>query len=99
MNVKQMMIAMVVLTTAGSAFAAGDVDPFPAQKPFVSTKTRTEVQAELAQVRAQGVIGQGEDPNYPALPPVRSTRSRDEVRAEAIEAVKHHKFNPDYDVN
>lgn len=96
MNVQRLIAALAVLAATGSVFA-GDVDPFPKQQPPVSTKTRAEVQAELAQARAQGWVTGGEEPDYPKIQ-VKSTRSRAEVRAEAIESVKNRKRNPDYDI-
>ncbi len=96
MNVQRLIAALAVLAATGSVFA-GDVDPFPTQEPVVSTKTRAEVQAELAQARAQGLLPRGDIQNFPVLAPARSTRSREEVRSEAIESVKNRKRNPGYD--
>ena len=89
MNIKQLIAAATVLAATGAAFA----EARPVDTPFVSTKTRAEVRAELAQAQAQGLLMRRERQNYPVSAPVRSTRSRDEVRAEAIEAMKHPQRN------
>lgn len=96
MNVKQAMVAAVVFAAAGSVLA-GNVNPFPDQRPVVSTKTRAEVKAELAQARAQGWVTGGNEPNYPIIAPTPGTRSREEVKAEAIKTAKNRQRNPDYD--
>lgn len=90
MNIKQLVAAATVLAATGAAFAEAR---YPVDTPFVSTKTRAEVRAELEQARAQGLLTWGESRNYPVSAPVRSTRSREEVRAEAIEAMKHPQRN------
>ena len=95
MNAKQLIIATAVLVATTSIFA-GEVTQFTDQKPVVSTKTRADVQAEVSQARAQGLLPQERQWNYPAAAPARSTRTREEVRAEAVEAAKHYRRNLDY---
>lgn len=67
----------ICLAAAGSAFADDiTIDP----TPFVSTRSRAEVIAEMQQARRAGV-----DPwsdSYDPLVAFRSTRTRDEVMAE-----------------
>ncbi|RZI42655.1 DUF4148 domain-containing protein [Herbaspirillum sp. HC18] len=53
MNVKNLIAAVSVFAAAGSAFAQGNSE-FVEFTNFVSTKTRAEVQAELAQAPARG---------------------------------------------
>jgi hypothetical protein len=55
-----------------------------ADAPFVSTRTRSEVKAELQQALAQGTVQTGEADHAVAAT---STRSRADVRAEARQAV------------
>jgi hypothetical protein len=85
MNVKTLIAAVTLLTSAGAVFA-GDVNPFVEHTPVVSTKTRAEVIAEMQQaaakrgpMRTSDLVDYGNDV---------STRTRDEVRNEAIQAVK-----------
>jgi len=63
---------------SGEAYGYADV-------PFVSTRTRSEVKAELQQALAQGAVQTGEADH--AVAAAASTRSRAEVRAEAREAM------------
>ncbi|MEC4722871.1 MULTISPECIES: DUF4148 domain-containing protein [Noviherbaspirillum] len=56
------------------------------QEHIRSTKSRAQVQEELRQAQAQGLIGVGDEPFYPYQPKFVSSRSRAEVRAEAIQA-------------
>lgn len=89
MNIKQLVAAATVLAATGAAFAEAR---YPVDTPFVSTKTRAEVRAELEQARAQGLLTRDRE-RHPVFAPVQSTRSREEVRAEAIEAMKHPQRN------
>ena len=86
---------IALATAAGAAFSqtvmvaegygqAGGSD----SAPFVSTRTRAEVQKEAADALAKGEIGQGPitGPQDFAVP---STRSRAEVIAETREAIKN----------
>lgn len=63
MNHKQIIASLIVLTSAGSAFAEAS---YPSETLFVSTKTRAEVQAELMEAKAQGLMNQS-DASYPVL--------------------------------
>jgi len=74
MNTKQLTAALILLTAAGAALAdSGDAPG----TPFVSTKTRAEVIAELKQAQAQGLITNGD--NYPIQAPSHSTLTHDQV--------------------
>lgn len=64
---------------AGNAFAEG---PIQASDPFTSTRTRAEVQAELAGYQRSGVNPWAT--SYDPLKQFRSARSRDEVVADFI---------------
>lgn len=98
MNVKRLIVATTLLVTAASAFA-GDINPFGDEKPFVSVKTRTEVQTEYFQARANGLIPRNVNTNYPPALLLQSSRTREAVRAEAVSSVAHRKFNRDYDIS
>ncbi|MEM4986275.1 DUF4148 domain-containing protein [Collimonas sp. H4R21] len=63
MNHKQIIASLIVLISAGSAFAEA---PYPSETSFVSTKARAEVQAELIEAKAQGLMNQS-DASYPVL--------------------------------
>jgi hypothetical protein len=78
MNTKQLIAGLVVLAAAGSAFAE---TPYPADEHFVSTKTRAEVQAELGDARAQGLMSRGDAPS-PILVSQKSTLTRAQVAQE-----------------
>jgi hypothetical protein len=66
MNTKQLIIAAAMLAATGSALAKNSEYPVP-DEGFVSTKTRAQVQAELAQTGPQGVLAQSQEWNYPAV--------------------------------
>jgi hypothetical protein len=83
MNTKQLIAGLVVFVAAGSAFAE---TPYPADDHFVSTKTRAEVQAELADARAQGLVNQG-DAEYPILATQKSDLTRAQVEQHASNTV------------
>ena len=79
MNAKLALSALALAAFAGSALA-DDITIDPHQ--FVSTKTRAEVQAELAAFQASGV-----DPwsmTYEPLQSFRSTASRGDVVADYL---------------
>ncbi|MDE2428219.1 MAG: DUF4148 domain-containing protein [Burkholderiales bacterium] len=76
MNLKQIIASLVVLTAAGSAFAAA---PYPPEAPFKSTKTRADVQAELVEAHAQGLMSQS-DANYPVLTPRTQNKANEQQR-------------------
>ncbi|WP_034296610.1 DUF4148 domain-containing protein [Herbaspirillum sp. RV1423] len=81
MNIAKIIAATALIAAAGSALAE---TPYPAEKPFVSTKTRAEVIAEVQQ--AGGNLGRKnyEDTFNPQ--PVASTKTRAEVIAELNQA-------------
>jgi len=55
MNTKTILAAVALFAAAGSTFAQGNSE-FDEFTNFVSTRTRAEVQAELAQANAQGQV-------------------------------------------
>ena len=60
------------------------------QQKFQSTKTRAQVQAELAQARANGELRTDADGyGYLQQRATASTKTRDEVRAETTRAMKN----------
>jgi len=79
MNRNFALIAVFAATAATSAFADDiTIDP----TPFVSTRARAEVQAELAQYKQEGV-----NPwsiSYNPLKYFHSAKSRDEVQQEFV---------------
>lgn len=89
MNTKQLIAGLVVIAAAGSAFAEM---PYPADDHFVSTKTRAEVQAELAEARAQGLMNQG-NAVYPVLVSEKSTLTRAQVEQQASNTVGNAIYN------
>jgi uncharacterized protein YdbL (DUF1318 family) len=66
--------------TFGTSALAQEATPEPSTKA-VSTKSRTQVAAELAQARADGTIS-ATAPGYDFVKPMASTKTRAEVRAE-----------------
>lgn len=75
------------LVLAFSAVAAGNAmadDITIDTTPFVSTKTRAEVQAELSQYKQAGVNPWAN--NYNPLAYFKSTKSRDDVRTELAQS-------------
>jgi len=74
MNTKQLTAALVLFTAAGAALAEA---PYPPETKFVSTKTRSEVIAELKQAQAQGLITNGD--NYPIQAQFHSTLTHSQV--------------------
>jgi hypothetical protein len=78
MNAKKLIAALAVLAASTSAFA-GNIEAVD-QSDFVSTKSRAEVQAELAQAYAQGFHPGSTD--VIEFKNVASTKTRGEVQAE-----------------
>jgi len=78
MNTKHLIAGLLVFAAAGSAFAE---IPYPANDHFVSTKTRAEVQAELADARAQGLMNQS-DAAYPILVTQKTNLTRAQVQEQ-----------------
>ena len=80
--IRKLSLALAVAACAfiGNAYA-DDIsnDPFP----FVSTRTRAEVKAELAEFRASGVNPWADD--YDQLAQARSEKTRAEVTAEYMQ--------------
>lgn len=66
---------LAVLATSGSAFA---VTPYPFETPFVSTKTRAEVQAEVVQAQKADLLNEARNA-YPAVAASGNAVSRAEV--------------------
>ncbi len=77
---------------ASSAFAydkqLGDAET-NWQEHFVSSKSRAEVKAEVAQAQKQGLLSVIPNDPFRGSPATKSTRTREEVRAEAIEASRN----------
>jgi hypothetical protein len=87
MNVKNLIATVAVLSATGSVFA--QTGEYIESAPFVSTKTRAEVIAELNQAYADGTLNVPEY-GYPVLQATSEPKSRDEVRAEAVEYLNTH---------
>ena len=92
MNIKKISAAVLMLSLAGAALAEA---PYPEDSKFVSTKSRAEVVAELAQARANGELPIN-DVSYPdkaiAAP---STKTR----AEVIDELKQARANGELPIN
>ena len=78
MNLKKIIIASALITIAASAFAGRNYPPEP---PFVSTKTRAEVIAEIGQGDRDLMRSYYSDGFHPH-PPIVSGKTRAEVIAE-----------------
>lgn len=78
------LVAALVVSFAGSAFAAGEAT-YDYPQPVAAQKSRADVKAELLQARADGSALVSEV-NWPVQSFV-AQRSRAEVRAEAIAAM------------
>ena len=97
MNTKHLITAAVAASFAllsTATFAQdhlGDLYGYElAQQKFTSTKTRAQVQAELAQARANGELRTDADGyGYLQQRATASNRTREQVRAETIEAMKN----------
>ena len=82
------LIALAALSAATAPVWAGADDEYARpDERFVSTRTRTEVLAELRDAQAQGSTMLSDD-RYPIIQQTASGRSRDEVRAEAVAAAR-----------
>jgi hypothetical protein len=82
MNAKHLIAAFAVLAATGSVFAQEFVAP---DAGFVSTRTRAEVVAEVAQARADGSL-EVKDSTYPVLAKSGTTKTRAEVVAGIAQA-------------
>lgn len=78
MNISKILITAALAAAAGSALAEA---AYPPETPFVSSKTRAQVIAELKQAREDGSMNYAASA-YPVLQPVASTTTRAEVKAE-----------------
>lgn len=81
MNITKLIIAAALATSAGAALAES---VYPAEQPFVSTKTRAEVVAELNQ--AGGNVARANYINTTKFEQSASTKTRAEVVAELNQA-------------
>jgi hypothetical protein len=84
MNAKHLVAAFAVLAATGSVFAQEFVAPdanYPVIKNSGTPKTRAEVNAEIAQARADGTL-HVKEATYPVHPVAAGTKTRTEVRAE-----------------
>ena len=96
MNTKHLITAALAASftlLAGAAHAqdhlGDDYGYALTQQKFQSTKTRAQVQAELAQARANGELStHAEGYDFAARQATASTKTREEVRAEAAKALK-----------
>lgn len=81
MNIAKIIAATALIAAAGSAFAESQ---FPVEKPFVSTKTRAEVVAEVKQ--AGGDLGRRNYQETFNPTPVASGKTRAQVVAELAQS-------------
>lgn len=92
MNTRQRLIAALVTAFAATGAFAGeanaDDETWTRQAP--SVKSRAEVKAELAQLRAEGAlpVSSGEATVFPGSRAGATARSRDAVKREAAEALR-----------
>lgn len=75
MTAKQLIAGLAVLVDAGSVFA---VTPYPPETPFGSTKSRADVQAEVAQAQKDGSLTQARSA-YPTIVAAGKPLTRAEV--------------------
>ena len=83
MQVKQ-LIALSALALAGTAALADDITID--NTPFVSTRTRAEVKADVAQARAQGQLLAAGEQNVVAPAATGTALARATVKAEVLTA-------------
>lgn len=79
MKAKQLIVAVAAVAATGSVFAQGNAE-WVEFNDFVSTKSRAEVKAELAQAYAQGDLARNTE--YVEFTQFASTTPRAQVRAE-----------------
>src|SRR4051812_9370091 len=78
---RTLAVALLAISAASSALADDiTIDP----TPFVSTRTRAEVQAELRQFKQAGVNPWAQ--GYDQLARLRSTKTRAQVTAEYLQS-------------
>jgi len=94
MNIKKISAAVLMLSLAGAALAEA---PYPEDSKFVSTKTRAEVVAELAQARANGELPIN-DVSYPDKA-MNSPSTSTKTRAEVIDELKQARANGELPIN
>jgi hypothetical protein len=82
MNTKQFIAGLAILAAAGSAMA---VTPYPPETPFVSTKSRADVQAELVQAQKDGSLAVASN-SYPVVAAAGKPVSRAEVVSQVSKA-------------
>lgn len=82
MNISKILVTATLIAAAGSALAEGR---YPAEAPFVSTKTRAEVIAELTQAGDQARVNYANS-LHPAAQATPSTKTRAEVAAELTQS-------------
>lgn len=82
MNAKHLVAAFAVLAATGSVFAQDFVTP---DANLVSTRTRAEVIAEIAQARADGSLDV-RDGEYPVIKNSGTPKTRAEVVAKIAQA-------------
>lgn len=94
------LIAISMLAVAGSNAVAHDKwlgdrgDNW--EEHIVSTKSRTQVIAELKDARARGIEAGANETSYPNLPAVGRSRTREDVQAELVESIKRPAATLDY---
>jgi hypothetical protein len=82
MNAKQLIAGLTILAAAGSAMA---VTPYPPETPFVSSKSRADVQAELLQAQKDGSLTVARN-EYPVVAAAGKSVSRAEVASQVNKA-------------
>jgi hypothetical protein len=82
MNAKHLVAAFAVFAATGSVLAQEFVAP---DANFVSTRTRAEVVAEIAQARANDTFNV-KDNEYPVVARSGAAKNRNEVQAELAQA-------------
>ncbi len=93
MNAKQLIAVVALFTAAGSTFAQSRESVAP-DANFTATKSRAEVNTELAQARANGSLTFRND-TYPVTATKPSVRSRAEVRSEVMPSTTNNKVTSD----
>lgn len=96
MNIQKMIVTTALVITAAAAAGSALADTrYPVDAPFVSSRSRAEVVAELTQAGDQARVNYSNSFN-PVLQAVASTKARAEVRAElaaADQALDGHRHN------
>ena len=87
MKAINLIAASLLFGTAGVALATGPTVTYPDEAPIVSTKTRDEVKADLAEARRLGLIVYGER-DTPSAVSEQEPKTRAQVQAELAQARK-----------